>query len=47
MAIMSFCKDMKGIHVRIMAVNMTAVIYINDMEGIKSKECNQIAKDIW
>ena len=46
-AIMSFCEDMKDIHVRIMADNMTAVIYINNMGGIKSKECNQIAKDIW
>ena len=46
-AIMSFCKDMKVSHVRIMADNMTAVIYINDMGGIESKECNQIAKEIW
>ena len=46
-AIMSFCKDMKAIHVRIIADNMTAVIYINNMGGIKSKECNQIAKEIW
>ena len=43
-AIMSFSKDMKDVHVRIMADN---VIYINNMGGIKSKECNQIAKDIW
>ena len=46
-AITSFCKDMKDIHVRIMADNMTAVIYINNMGGIMSKECNQIAKEIW
>ena len=26
---------------------MTAVIYINNMGGIKSKECNQVAKEIW
>ena len=46
-AIMSYCKDMEDIHVRIMADNMTAVIYINNMGGTKSKECNQIAKEIW
>ena len=44
---MSFYKDMKDIHVRIMADNMTAVNYINNMVGIKTKECNQIAKEIW
>ena len=46
-AIMPFCKDIKDIHVRIMTDNMTAIIYINNMEGIKSKECYQITREIW
>lgn len=27
--------------------NTTAVAYINNMGGVKSQQCNQIAKSIW
>ena len=34
-------------HIRISSDNTTAVAYINNMGGSKSKECNRMAKDIW
>ena len=34
-------------HIRIMCDNITAISYINNMGGIKSKTCNNIAINIW
>ena len=43
----AFCKDHKYKHVKVMCDNATAIAYINNMGGTKSKSCNKIAKDIW
>ena len=34
-------------HVRIMTGNTTAITYINNQGGVKSKNCNSVATDIW
>ena len=46
-ALLSYCKNKKFQHIRIMSDNSTAVAYINNMGGIKSKTCDSLAKDIW
>ena len=44
----SFFKDNKDMkHIRVMMDNNTAVTYINNMEGIRSDLCDDIAFDIW
>lgn len=43
----AFCKNEKGIHVKIYSDNSTTVNYINAMGGVHSRECHAIAKDIW
>ena len=47
MAVRSYCKSNAYKHVRIMSDNTTAISYVNNMGGIKSISCNQIAFDIW
>ena len=34
-------------HIRIMSDNTTDVAYINHMGGVKSPQCNKVAKEIW
>ena len=34
-------------HIKIMTDNTVALAYVKHMGGVKSKECNQVAKDIW
>ena len=46
-AIKAFCKSVRDIHVLIKSDNSCAVAYINNMGGIKSEECNSLAKSIW
>ncbi len=46
-ALQSFCKDHRNIHVRIQIDNVTAVTYINKMGGIKSSQCDRLARKLW
>ena len=41
--ICTYCKNKNFLHVRIMCDNVTAIAYINNMGGIKSETCNNIA----
>ena len=41
------CKDKNSLHVRVIFDNVTAIAYINNMGGIKSETCNNIANRIW
>ena len=41
------CKHVSKQHVRVQCDNTTAIAYINAMGGIKSKECDNLAKLIW
>jgi len=45
--VLAYCKYTSPKHIRIMTDSTTAIAYINKKGGIKSKDCNQIAKDIW
>ena len=48
LGLFSFFKDKKDIkHIRVMMDNNTAVAYINNMGGIRSDLCDDIAFDIW
>ena len=41
--IYTYCKNKTFLHVRVMCDNVTAIAYINNMGGIKSGTCNNIA----
>ena len=43
----SLCNNTTGKHVRVQSDNTTTVSYINEMGGIKSVLCNDIAQTIW
>ena len=48
LVLLSFFKDNKDIkQIRVMMDNNTAVPYINNMGGIRSDLCDDIAFDIW
>ena len=48
LGLLSFFKDNKDIkHIRVMVDNNTSVAYINNMGGIRSNLCDDIAFDIW
>ena len=42
-----FCSHMNNCHIQIQIDNTTALAYINNMGGSKSKELNQLAVQIW
>ena len=46
-AIRSYCKSNAYKHDRIISGNTTAISYVNNVEGIKSYSCNQVAFYIW
>eukprot|EP00794_Sanderia_malayensis_P014639 gene14639-16158_t len=46
-AILAFCRGKQFQHIRIMSDNTTAIAYINNMGGTKSKTCNILAQEIW
>ena len=43
----SLCNNLRQKHIRIQSDNTTAVAYINAMGGIKSADCNNMARQIW
>ena len=43
----SLCNNSRQKHIRIQSDNTTAVAYINAMGGIKSADCNNMARQIW
>ena len=45
-SVLTYCKDKNLNHIKIMSENIT-VIYIKKKRGLKSHECNKIAKEIW
>ena len=46
-ALLSLCSHDRGLHIKIMIDNTTAIAYINHMGGSKSHLCQQITRDIW
>ena len=47
LGLVSLLNTVSNQHIRIMSDNTTTVTYINNMGGCKSKECNEVAKEIW
>ena len=47
LALRSLCKHFSKQHVRVQCDISTAIAYINAMGNIKSKECDNLAKQIW
>ena len=45
--IRTYCHSRSYKHIRIMSDSSKAIAYINNKGGIKSKKCNEIAKEIW
>ena len=43
----SLCKSKSDVHIRLRIDNVTAVTYINNMGGTKSRICNLIANETW
>lgn len=46
-ALQAFCNKDRNIHVLLRLDNTTAVAYINNMGGVKSLACNEMAKIMW
>ena len=46
-ALKSFCSKLNNVHVLVRIDNTTAVSYIKNMGGIKSRSCDHLAKHIW
>ena len=47
LGLQSLCKDVYNAHIRIRTDNTTCVAYIKHKGGLKSENCNRIAKEIW
>lgn len=48
LAVLSFRRDITSKkHVRVMSDNSTAIAYINNKGGCKSRVCNKLSQDIW
>lgn len=43
----SLCRNSHYVHIRVESDNTTAVWYVNNMGGSKSRPCNAIARKIW
>ena len=43
----ALCKNITEQHVRVQSDNTTAIAYINSTGGIKSRECDTLANEIW
>lgn len=42
-----FCKSSEKLHVHIKSDNSCTVAYLNKMGGVRSEQCNNLAKQIW
>ena len=47
MGLRAYCSNKRDIHVKLNIDNTTAIAYINQMGGMKSLGCNELAKDMW
>ena len=45
--VLTYCKDKNFKRIRIMPDNTAAISYISRSGGLKSHNCNKIAKEIW
>ena len=47
MRLRAYCTDKSDIHVKLNIDNTTAIAYINQMGGMKSEKCNELARELW
>ena len=47
LALQAYCKYRRNVHVLIRIDNVTAVTYLNNMGGMKSPLCNDMARHMW
>ena len=47
LGLQSLCNNLGQRHIRVQSDNTTAVAYINAMGGIRSADCNNMARQIW
>ena len=47
MGLRAYCADRSNIHVKLNFDNTTAIAYINQMGGMRSHKCNELAKALW
>ena len=45
--IRTYCHNRSYKHIRVISGSSTAIAYINNNGGIKTKKCNEIVKEIW
>ena len=43
----SLCGEHGSAHIRVMSDNTTAIAYVKHKGGVRSPECNRVAKEIW
>jgi hypothetical protein len=43
----SLCRDLRDTHIRIMTDNTTTMLTIQNQGSVRSKQCNQVVRDIW
>ena len=47
MGLCAYCADRSNIHVKLNINNTTAIAYINQIGGMRSYKCNELAKAVW
>lgn len=47
LAMQAFAHELEGRHIKVFCDNTTAINYVNEMGGTKSKSCNYISSQIW
>jgi hypothetical protein len=47
LGLQALCSNVKHSHIRIRSDNTSAIAYVSNMGGQRSKACHDIAKDIW
>ena len=47
LALRSLCEELEGKHIRIMTDNTTALAYVKHQGGVRSEQCDKVAREIW
>ena len=47
LGLQALCAKDEGVHILLQLDNVTAVTFINNMDGTHSKPCNKVAREIW
>jgi len=47
MGFRAYCADKSDLHVQLNIDNTTAIAYIDKIGGMRSRKCNELAKQLW